>query len=91
MTATLYRFDPDTLEGEGDALMTWNVPASRMATLWSGQDISRGYHMKLAWDRRPLSEYVKLAVQFETLDGRVYTKIITAGGVDQPRYRWLVK
>jgi molybdopterin-binding protein len=34
---------------------------------------------------------VKMEVRFETLDGDVITRIITAGSVDQPRYHWLLK
>jgi molybdopterin-binding protein len=47
--------------------------------------------MKLAWAGRPMVDTVKMEVRFETLDGDVITRIITAGSVDQPRYHWLLK
>jgi hypothetical protein len=79
------------LEAEGEELMTWQVSASRLATLWSGSGADRGFRMKLAWDRRPLVEDVRMQVRFETLDGRAFTTLMTPGSVDQPRYRWLKK
>ncbi len=91
LTATLYRFEGDTYSGEGEPLMTWSVPASRMLRLWAEKGIDRGYRMKLAWHVRPMVKDVKLDVRFETLDGKTFSKIISAGSVDQPRYRWLDK
>ena len=91
MTATLYRFEGDTLEGKGEKLLEWRVSSTRMATLWVEKGIDRGYRMKLAWDRRPMVKDVQLDVRFDTVHGESFTKVISAGSVDQPRYRWLEK
>jgi hypothetical protein len=90
LTATLYRFEGDTLEGKGEKLFEWHVSASRMAKLWVESGLDRGYHMKLAWDRRAMVKDVKLEVRFDD-HGESFTKVISAGSVDQPRYRWLEK
>ncbi len=91
MTATLYRFDAEGYSGEGEKLIEWHVSARRMAGLWAEGGLDRGFRMKLAWDRRPMVEDVKLDVKFVTQDGKAFEKIISAGSVDQPRYRWLEK
>ena len=91
MTATLYRFEGDTLEGKGEKLLDWHASASRMAKLWVEMGIDRGYHMKLVWDRRAMVKDVNLEVRFDAVHGESFTKVISAGSVDQPRYRWLEK
>ena len=88
---TLTTFNAKTYSGKGNRLMEWHVAASRMVKFWEETGADRGYHMKLAWAGRPLVDTVKMEVRFETLDGDVITRIITAGSVDQPRYHWLLK
>lgn len=91
IAATLYRFEGDTYEGKGEKLLEWVVPYYKIEKLWVEKGIDRGYRMKLAWDRRPMVNDVKLEVRFETVHGESFTKVISAGSVDQPRYRWLEK
>ena len=91
MTATLYRFEGETYEGKGEKLLEWRASPERMAGLWAEKGIDRGYAMRLAWDRRPMVKDVRLEVRFETRDGKSFAKIVSAGSVDQPRYRWLDK
>jgi hypothetical protein len=88
---TLYTFNAKTYSGKGRRLLEWYVPASRMVKFWQETGVDRGYHMKLAWASRPTVDTVKMEVRFETLDGEVFTRIVTAGSVDQPRYHWLLK
>jgi len=88
---TLYTFNAKTYSGKGRGLLEWHVPASRMVKFWEDTGAGRGYHMKLAWASRPMVDTVKMEVRFETPEGEVFTRIVTAGSVDQPRYHWLVK
>jgi hypothetical protein len=91
LDVSLYKFEAKTYSGEGPRLMTWHVPASRMVKLWRETGFDHGYRMKLAWASRPMLDAVKMELRFETLDGDVFTRVVTAGSVDQPRYRWLLK
>ena len=49
------------------------------------------YRMKLAWTRRPLTDYVRMEVRFTTLDRKTFTVLKTPDSIEQPRYRWLYK
>lgn len=91
LDVALYTFSAKTYSGEGTRLMEWHIPASRMVKLWRESAFDRGYRIKLAWASRPMVDAVKMEVRFETLEGEVLTKIVTAGSVDQPRYHWLLK
>jgi hypothetical protein len=91
MTATLYRFEGETVEGQGEKLLEWSVSAERMAGFWVEDANDRGYRVKLAWDRRPRVGSVTMEVRFVTREGVAFTKRVSAGGLDQPRYRWLDK
>ncbi len=91
LSVAFYEFDATTVHGKGFELMRWHVPASKMAELWQPGFVDEGYQMKFAWGERPIVRHVRMEVRFETLDGKVFTKLFTPESPDQPRYRWLHK
>jgi len=91
LSVILYEFVANTRSGKGRELMRWYVPASDMVNLWTIAFAGGSYRMKLMWNARPRTDFVKMEVHFTTLDGLTFTELKTPDTVDQPRYRWLRK
>jgi hypothetical protein len=91
--AVLYEFNVKTVSEKGREMMRWSVPAAMMKEAWSDPanlGAGGGFHLRLAWSKRPTVDYMVLEVTFVTLKGEKFVVRKGPVSVDQQRYRWML-